>query len=81
MVHQLDGGVRWRMWVNTDIASDGKPDNTKWRLVLDFIDGVDAKIIQPQDFVMTGTMDCEVRRSRTKSHEVLGGGSFIRPFN
>jgi calcineurin-like phosphoesterase family protein len=75
-----DGGVRWRMWVNTDIATDGKPDNTKWKLVLDFIDGVDVKVIQPQTFRMTGTMDVEVRRSGTKSHEVYAGGLLIRPF-
>jgi hypothetical protein len=74
-----DGGVRWQMWVNTDIDSSGKPDNSKWRPVYDFVDGKDAKVIQPQDFVMKGSMDAEVRRSGTKSHEVYGGGLHVRP--
>jgi hypothetical protein len=85
------GGVRWQMWVNTDIDSsgkpdnskwrqvyDGKPDNSKWRQVYDFVDGKDEKVIQPQDFVMNGTMDVEVRRSGTKKHEVYKGGLHVR---
>ena len=74
-----NGGVRWRMWANVDIAEDGKPDNTKWQLVYDFTDGVDGvKVIEPQDFVMKGTMDAEVRRSDTKNHEVFAGGLHVR---
>ena len=60
-----NGGTRWIMWCNTDITNDGKPDNSKWRKVYDFIDGVDVKVIQPQDYVMNGTMDAEVRRFGT----------------
>ncbi|MGE0172350.1 MAG: hypothetical protein AB7T49_06180 [Oligoflexales bacterium] len=75
-----NGGVRWMMWINTDVdQSNGKPDNSKWRQVYDFIDGKDVEVIQPQTFVMTGTMDVEVRRSGTKSHEVYGGGLHVRP--
>lgn len=74
-----NGGVRWIMRVNTDIAEDGTPDNSKWRLVYDFIDGVDVKVIQPQDYVMKGTMDAEVRRSDTNKHTVYKGGLHVRP--
>lgn len=74
-----DGGVRWRMWINTDIASDGKPDNSKWRLVYDFIDGQDVKVIDPQTYRSKGVMDAEVRRSGTKKHEVYAGGLLVRP--
>lgn len=69
-----NGGVRWRMWVDKNaINASGKPNNN-WELVYDFIDGVDAQVIQPQTFVTKGTMDCEVRRSDTNTHDVFGDG-------
>lgn len=69
-----NGGVRWRMWVDKNaINASGKPSNN-WELVYDFIDGVDVQVIQPQTFVTKGTMDAEVRRSDTNTHDVFGDG-------
>jgi hypothetical protein len=66
------------MWVDDNaIGTDGKPTNN-WQLVYDFIDGIDAQVIQPQTFRMQGTMDCEVRRSDTDRHEVYAGGLNVR---
>ena len=68
------------MWCNTNIdPNTGKPDNSKWRLIYDFIDGIDVKVIEPQDYVMKGVMDAEVRRSGTQKHTVYGGGLHVRP--
>jgi hypothetical protein len=72
-----NGGVRWRMWIDRNVSEDGTPSG-KWELVYDFIDGKDVNVIEPQDYVMKGTMDAEVRRSGTKDHEVLGGGLHVR---
>ena len=73
-----DGGVRWRMWVDEDPidATTKKPKNN-WRLVYDFIDGIDVKVIQPQTYKMTGSMDAEVRRSDTGRHDIYGAGTII----
>ena len=69
------------MWVNeTPLGADGKPNNTTWKLVYDFIDGQDGiEVIQPRDYKMGGSMDAEVRRSDTDSHEVYKGGLHVRP--
>ena len=69
-----DGGVRVRMWVDEDpLDANNKPKNG-WKLVLDFIDGVDATVINPQDYKAPDEQDCEVRRSDTSSHEIYSDG-------
>jgi hypothetical protein len=73
-----NGGIRCRMWIDEDpIGQDGKPKNN-WKLAFDFIDGVDVKVINPQDYQSPDECDIEVRRSDTKSHEVYGNGLFVR---
>jgi len=66
------------MWVNTNIAADGKPDNSKWRLCLDFIDGIDVQVISPQSYQAPDECDIEIRRSDTNSHDIYKGGSHWR---
>ena len=73
-----NGGIRCRMWVNEDIAEDGKPNNEKWNLAFDFIDGVDVQVIDPQDYQSPDECDIEVRRSDTKDHIVFSGGNHVR---
>ncbi|HKQ21705.1 MAG TPA: hypothetical protein VJS91_06675 [Nitrososphaeraceae archaeon] len=69
-----NGGVRVRMWVDTDpLGTDGRPKNN-WKLCYDFIDGLDTSVIEPQSYCAQDEQDCEVRRSDTKRHEVYGGG-------
>lgn len=73
-----NGGVRVRMWVDRNpLSQDGKPNNN-WELVCDFIDGVDLEVIDPQDYSAPDELDCEVRRSNTKTHEVYGNGLHVR---
>ncbi|HET6717116.1 MAG TPA: metallophosphoesterase [Nitrososphaeraceae archaeon] len=69
-----NGGVRCRMWVDTDpLDTNGKPKNN-WKLVYDFVDtGQVIKGHTPPD-----EQDCEIRRSGHKSHEVYGGGLHVR---
>lgn len=73
-----NGGVRCRMWIDNDAIdpSTNKPRNN-WQLAYDFIDGVDAEVIDPQDYEMPDEWDCEVRRSDTDRHDVFGLGTII----
>jgi calcineurin-like phosphoesterase family protein len=73
-----NGGVRCIMWVNTSIAADGRPNNANWRLCLDFIDGVDVEVIDPQTFQAPDECDLEIRRSDTDSHDIYAGGHHWR---
>lgn len=70
-----NGGVRVRMWVDEDPidVATGKPKNN-WKLACDFVDGVDATVIDPQSFSAPDEQDCEVRRSNTEQHDVFGDG-------
>jgi hypothetical protein len=73
-----NGGVRVRMWVDTDpLGTDGRPKNN-WKLCYDFIDGIDKEVIEPQSYSAQDELDCEVRRSDTKRHEVYGVGLHVR---
>ena len=60
------------------IAADGRPNNASWRLVLDFIDGVDVEVIDPQDYQAPDECDLEIRRSDTDSHDIYAGGHHWR---
>ena len=59
-----NGGVRCLMWVNTSIAADGKPNNSAWRLCLDFIDGIDVEVIDPQTYEAPDECDLEIQEIR-----------------
>jgi len=73
-----NGGVRVRMWADSDpLDANGKPKNG-WKLVCDFIDGVDLEVIQPQTFSAPDEIDVEIRRSNTKTHVVYAGGQHVR---
>jgi flavodoxin len=69
-----NGGVRCRMWVDTDpLDANGKPKNN-WKIVYDFVDtGQVIKGHTPPD-----EQDCEIRRSGHKGHEIYGGGLHVR---
>ena len=72
------GGIRCRMYVDKDaVGPDGKPKNN-WELVYDFIDGVDAQVLNPQSYVLPDEWDCEVRKSGTQKHTIVGGGLHVR---
>ena len=73
-----NGGVRVRMWVDEDPldATTNKPKNG-WKPVLDFIDGVDVQVINPQDYEAPDEQDCEVRRSDTGKHEIYSNGQIV----
>ena len=72
-----NGGVRVRMWVDEDpLDANNKPKNG-WKPVLDFIDGVDVQVINPQDYEAPDEQDCEVRRSDTGKHEIYSNGQIV----
>lgn len=74
-----NGGVRCMMWVNTDCnPSTGAPNNSAWRLCVDFIDGIDEEVIDPQSFQAPDECDLEIRRSDTDDHEIYKGGEHWR---
>ena len=75
-----NGGVLVKMWVNEDPIDEvtKKVKNENWKLALQFIDGVDVQVIDPQNYSAPDTCDIEIRRSDTKQHEVWGGGQHIR---
>jgi hypothetical protein len=76
-----DGGIRCRMWVDTDPLDENNKPKNNWDIVYDFIDGEndgDEKIIQKRDYKMPDTMDMEVRRSDTKKHEVYSEGEIVK---
>lgn len=64
-----NGGIRLRMWVDTDGLSGSLPTNN-WRLVYDFIDN--GQILGDYDPV--DEFDFEVRNSNTSGQEDYGGG-------
>src|SRR5688500_3072697 len=73
-----NGGVRVRMWVDRNpINTTTNRPNNNWELALDFIDGIDVEVIDPQTYQAPDEQDCEVRRSDTNSHDVYGTGTII----
>ena len=73
-----NGGVRCRMWVDTDpINPTTNRPNNNWRLCFDFIDGIDVQVISPQSYQAPDEQDCEIRRSDTNSHDIYGLGTIV----
>lgn len=72
-----NGGIRCRMWVDRNAINDANKPANNWELVYDFIDGVDVKVINPQDYEAPDEIDAEVRRSGTQQHDIYGDGKII----